>query len=148
MAGDGTLGTLGVGEIAARSGTTVSALHFFEREGLLTSARTAGNQRRYPRHTLRRVALILVGRRVGIPLADIRDALEGLPSDRAPTVQEWQQVSDRWQADLDRRIRLLQRLRDDLTGCIGCGCLSLTRCALINPDDTLGQQGPGPRTLA
>jgi MerR family transcriptional regulator, redox-sensitive transcriptional activator SoxR len=140
--------TLSVGELAARSGTTVSALHFFEREGLLTSTRTPGNQRRYLRHTLRRVALILVGRRVGIPLADIRDALAALPADRAPTVEEWQRLSDCWRADLDNRVRRLEQLRDDLTGCIGCGCLSLARCTFINPDDTLGREGPGPRTLS
>lgn len=139
--------TLTVGQLAARSGTTVSALHFFEREGLLASTRTSGNQRRYPRHTLRRVALILVGRRVGIPLADIRAALDTLPTDRAPTPEEWQRLSDAWRDDLDERIRRLEQLRDDLTGCIGCGCLSLTRCTLINPNDQLAVEGPGPRRL-
>jgi len=139
--------TLTVGQLATRSGTTVSALHFFEREGLLASTRTSGNQRRYPRHTLRRVALVLVGRRVGIPLADIKTALDTLPTDRAPTTEEWQRLSDAWRAGLDQRIRRLEQLRDDLTGCIGCGCLSLTRCTLINPDDRLAAEGPGPRRL-
>jgi len=139
--------TLTVGQLATRSGTTVSALHFFEREGLLSSTRTSGNQRRYPRHTLRRVALVLVGRRVGIPLADIGAALDTLPADRAPTTEEWQRLSDAWRAGLDQRIRRLEQLRDDLTGCIGCGCLSLTRCTLINPDDQLAAEGHGPRRL-
>lgn len=139
--------TLSVGQLAARSGTTVSALHFFEREGLLSSTRTSGNQRRYPRSALRRVALVLVGRRVGIPLAEIRTALARLPPDRAPTTQEWKLLSDSWRDGLDQRIRRLEQLRDDLTGCIGCGCLSLTRCTLINPEDELSSEGAGPRRL-
>lgn len=139
--------TLSVGELASRSGTTVSALHFFEREGLLASTRTPGNQRRYPRHTLRRVAVILIGRRVGIPLVDIRHALTVLPVDRVPSTHEWQALSDTWRNDLDQRIARLEQLRDQLTGCIGCGCLSLTQCALVNPDDTLAHEGPGPRRL-
>ena len=136
------------GELAARSGVAVSALHFYERQGLIRSRRTAGNQRRYPRETLRRVAFVRVSQRVGIPLAEIRAVLDTLPAGRTPGRKEWATLSARWRDDLDRRIEQLVRLRDDLTDCIGCGCLSLDRCALANPDDELGDQGPGPRLLA
>ncbi|MDQ3614213.1 MAG: redox-sensitive transcriptional activator SoxR [Chloroflexota bacterium] len=135
-------------ELAERSGIAISALHFYERKGLITSWRTAGNARRYPRETLRRVAFIRVSQRVGIPLADIRDALDTLPQDRAPRREEWAALSARWRPDLDARIQQLQRLRDDLTDCIGCGCMSLRRCVLANPHDALGEEGPGPRRLA
>ena len=138
---------LTVGELAARSGVAVSALHFYERQGLLTSRRTAGNQRRYRRDALRRVALIRIAQRAGIPLADIRSALAGLPDGRTPTLGDWQRLARGWQADLDRRIRHLQQLRDGFTDCIGCGCLSIDRCALANPGDELGTRGPGPRRL-
>jgi MerR family transcriptional regulator, redox-sensitive transcriptional activator SoxR len=138
---------LSPGQLAARSGVAVSALHFYEREGLITSRRTSGNQRRYPRETLRRVAFIRVSQRVGIPLAEIRAALETLPHGKTPGREEWARLSSRWRADLDRRIAQLERLRDDLTYCIGCGCLSLDLCALANPGDRLGEQGPGPRLL-
>ena len=136
------------GQLAARSGVAVSALHFYERQGLIASRRTAGNQRRYPRETLRRVAFIRVSQRVGIPLADIRAALDTLPSDRAPGREEWERVSSRWRHELDRRIEQFVRLRDDLTDCIGCGCLSLDRCLLANPGDRLGERGPGPHRFA
>jgi MerR family transcriptional regulator, redox-sensitive transcriptional activator SoxR len=135
------------GQLAARSGVAVSALHFYERQGLIKSRRTAGNQRRYPRETLRRVAFIRVSQRVGIPLAEIRAALETLPEGKTPGRAEWERLSARWRNDLDRRIAQLVRLRDELTNCIGCGCLSLDRCALANPFDRLGEQGPGPRLL-
>jgi MerR family transcriptional regulator, redox-sensitive transcriptional activator SoxR len=141
-------GELTPGELAARSGVAVSALHFYERQGLIQSRRTTGNQRRYPRETLRRVAFIRVSQRVGIPLAEIRKALDTLPEGRTPGREEWETLSALWRTDLDRRIEQLVRLRDDLTGCIGCGCLSLDRCTLFNPQDTLGDQGPGPRLLA
>ena len=143
-----TRGELTPGELAARSGVAISALHFYERQGLIRSRRTAGNQRRYPRETLRRVAFVRVSQRVGIPLAEIRAALETLPEGRTPSREDWAKLSARWRADLDRRIEQLVRLRDDLTGCIGCGCLSLDRCALANPHDELGERGPGPRLLA
>jgi len=136
------------GQLAERSGVAVSALHFYERQGLIQSRRTAGNQRRYPRETLRRVALIRVSQRVGIPLAEIRAALDTLPNGRTPDREDWAELSSRWRNDLDRRIAQLVRLRDELTNCIGCGCLSLDRCALSNPYDKLGDQGPGPRRLA
>jgi MerR family redox-sensitive transcriptional activator SoxR len=136
------------GELSARSGVSISALHFYERKGLIHSRRTPGNQRRYPRETLRRVAFIRVSQRVGIPLAEIRAALDTLPEGRTPSREDWERLSERWRRDLDRRIEQLIRLRDDLTNCIGCGCLSLDRCALANPRDRLGDEGPGPRLLA
>ena len=135
------------GELAARGGVAVSALHFYERQGLIRSRRTAGNQRRYPRETLRRVAFIRVSQRVGIPLAEIRAALETLPEGRTPGREDWARLSARWRDDLDGRIAQLERLRDDLTSCIGCGCLSLDRCALANPDDALAARGPGAHLL-
>ena len=138
---------LSVGELAARSGLAISALHFYERRGLITAARTAGNQRRYPRATLRRVAVIRIAVRLGIPLAVVADALAQLPDGAVPTSADWQRLSTRWRADLDDRIDQLTRLRDDLGGCIGCGCLSLERCTLFNPDDNLGDRGPGAHTL-
>ncbi|WP_255951417.1 redox-sensitive transcriptional activator SoxR [Streptomyces odontomachi] len=138
---------LTVGELADRSGVAASALRFYEREGLISSRRTSGNQRRYSRDTLRRVAFIRTSQRLGIPLAAIREALGLLPEDRTPTRQDWARISERWRADLDERIRTLQRLRDDLSECIGCGCLSLDRCALSNPYDRLSTHGPGPRRL-
>ncbi len=138
---------LTVGEVAARSGVAVSALHFYERQGLISSRRTSGNQRRYRRDVLRRVSFIRVSQRVGIPLARIAEALATLPTGRAPNVRDWERLSRTWRTDLDARIEQLQRLRDDLTDCIGCGCLSLSRCVLANPEDTLGEAGPGPRRL-
>jgi MerR family redox-sensitive transcriptional activator SoxR len=138
---------LTVGELAARSGVAVSALHFYERKGLITSRRTHGNQRRYRRDMLRRVALIRVAQRVGIPLAQIRTALDQLPDNRTPNREDWARLSRGWQAELDRRITHLQQLRDELTGCIGCGCLSIDVCKMANPQDVLGEHGSGPRQL-
>jgi MerR family redox-sensitive transcriptional activator SoxR len=138
---------LTVGQVAARSGVAVSALHFYERKGLIRSRRTTGNQRRYPRDVLRRVAFIRVSQRVGIPLGDIRAALSELPEERTPTPRDWARLSSAWRGELDARITQLQKLRDDLTGCIGCGCLSLGHCRLANPDDRLGARGPGPHRL-
>jgi len=137
-----------VGQLAARSGVTVSALHFYEARGLITARRTAGNQRRYPRAMLRRVAFIRASQRVGIPLARISEALDTLPARRTPTTRDWARLSAAWRQDLDDRIAALQDLRDRLTGCIGCGCLSLTDCRLANPDDTLGASGSGARRLS
>lgn len=131
------------GELSVRSGVAVSALHFYEREGLIASRRTGGNQRRYPRDTLRRVAFIRMSQRLGIPLARIREALATLPSNRVPTSKDWAKLSEGWREDLDQRILHLQRLRDNLAGCIGCGCLSLKVCALANPGDVLADEGPG-----
>ncbi|MDD0842894.1 redox-sensitive transcriptional activator SoxR [Pseudomonas sp. Gutcm_11s] len=134
---------LSVGELARRSGVAVSALHFYEAKGLIVSARNAGNQRRYPREALRRVAVIKVAQRVGIPLAEIAEALSSLPQGRNPTAADWAALSARWREDLEQRIAKLQLLRDQLDGCIGCGCLSLEACPLRNPGDQLAEQGPG-----
>ncbi|CDO06985.1 redox-sensitive transcriptional activator SoxR [Mycolicibacterium cosmeticum] len=135
------------GELAHRSGVAVSALHFYEREGLIASRRTSGNQRRYPRETLRRVAFIRMSQRLGIPLARIREALASLPTDRVPTSKDWAKLSAGWRHDLDERILHLERLRDNLADCIGCGCLSLKTCLLSNPGDMLSQHGPGAAKL-
>jgi MerR family transcriptional regulator, redox-sensitive transcriptional activator SoxR len=138
---------LTVGQLSARSGAAASALRFYEARGLIASRRTAGNQRRYPRHMLRRVAFIRASQRVGLPLATIKQALDQLGDSRTPTRSDWARLSAAWRDDLDARIAQLQRLRDNLTGCIGCGCLSLDTCKLANPDDRLGNDGPGARNL-
>jgi MerR family redox-sensitive transcriptional activator SoxR len=138
---------LTVGQLAARSGVAVSALHFYERQGLIGSRRTAGNQRRYKRDALRRVALIRIAQRVGIPLADVAAVLALLPDGRNPTRHDWQRISQSWRDELDQRIRHLQQLRDDFTDCVGCGCLSIDRCRLANPYDQLSKSGAGPRRL-
>src|ERR1700737_446937 len=135
------------GELAKRSGVAISALHFYEREGLITSRRTTGNQRRYSRDSLRRVAFIRMSHRLGIPLAKVRDALATLPTTRTPTSKDWARLPAGWRQALDARIVHLQRLRDNLADCIGCGCLSLKSCALSNPGDVLAAQGPGPVRL-
>ena len=136
-----------VGQIADRAGVAVSALHFYERNGLITSTRNTGNQRRYTRDTLRRIAFIRASQRVGIPLADIRAALDQLPQQRTPNAEDWAELAKRWHARLNENIDQLTRLRDDLTNCIGCGCLSLTTCHLTNQYDTMSQEGPGARRL-
>ncbi len=138
---------LTVGEVAARSGVAVSTLHFYESAGLIHSWRNSGNQRRYAREVLRRVAVIRVAQRAGISLAGIRDALKTLPDQRTPTSDDWKRLSARWREDLNDRIARLTRLRDQLNGCIGCGCLSLGVCPLYNPADKLGKLGPGPQIL-
>ncbi|ENN89567.1 redox-sensitive transcriptional regulator-activator protein [Rhizobium freirei PRF 81] len=138
---------LTVGEVAARSGMAVSALHFYEAKGLIESQRSRGNQRRYPREVLRRVAIIKVAQRVGIPLAEVQAALQSLPQGRTPSAADWKVLSARWKDDLDARIRRLQGLRDQLDGCIGCGCLSMSSCPLRNPWDRLSEEGVGPRLL-
>jgi MerR family transcriptional regulator, redox-sensitive transcriptional activator SoxR len=135
------------GELADRAGVTVSALHFYEREGLISSRRTTGNQRRYHRDVLRRVAFIRFSQRLGISLHDIGAALETLPTGRTPTSEDWSQLSEQWRSDLDDRITRLQNLRDNLDGCIGCGCLSLQHCRLRNPLDRAAGLGAGPRYL-
>ena len=138
---------LTIGDMAARSGVAPSALRFYEREGLIRSTRTSGNQRRYQRAELRRVAFIKVSQQVGISLDEIRSALHSLPDGRTPTKADWARLSAHWRKELDSRIALMERLRDQLTGCIGCGCLSLKRCTLYNPDDRRAAEGPGPRAL-
>ena len=138
---------LSVGEVAERSGVAVSAIHFYETKGLIMSWRNQANQRRYPREVLRRVAIIKVAQRLGLPLASIKSALETLPRSRTPTDQDWRKLSARWHDELGERILKLTKLRDQLTGCIGCGCLSMKQCPLRNPSDELADEGPGPRLL-
>ncbi|RPK71591.1 redox-sensitive transcriptional activator SoxR [Streptomyces sp. NBC_01732] len=142
-----TLHELTVGQLSARSGAAVSALHFYEAKGLISSRRTSGNQRRYTRDALRRVAFIRAAQRVGIPLATIRDALAELPEERTPNRDDWARLSAAWRSELDDRIARLTRLRDHLTDCIGCGCLSLENCVLSNPDDVSGRQISGSRLM-
>jgi MerR family transcriptional regulator, redox-sensitive transcriptional activator SoxR len=138
---------LSVGEVAARSGVAVSTLHFYESKGLIRSWRNRGNQRRYAREVLRRVAIIKVAQRTGIPLASIRKALKALPGERTPTAEDWAKMSAAWRSELEERIQRLARLRDQLDGCIGCGCLSLGVCPLRNSFDKVSREGPGPRFL-
>jgi MerR family transcriptional regulator, redox-sensitive transcriptional activator SoxR len=138
---------LTIGELSARSGVAPSALRYYEQLGLIRADRTGGNQRRYERSELRRVAFIRVSQQIGVPLEEIREALNELPESRTPTKADWARLSRRWRARLDDRIALLTRLRDDLTGCIGCGCLSLQSCTLHNPADRVAALGPGPRML-
>lgn len=138
---------LTVGDVAVRTGLAVSAIHFYETQGLITSWRNQSNHRRYPREALRRVSIIKVAQRLGIPLASIKQAFDRLPKGRTPTDQDWRKLSARWHAELDARIARLTQLRDHLTGCIGCGCLSMKSCPLRNPWDELGAEGPGPRLL-
>lgn len=131
------------GEVARRSGVAVSALHFYESKGLIFSTRNSGNQRRYSRDVLRRVAIIKIAQRIGIPLASVSDSLENMPADKRMSAQEWGNLTQHWRDELDKRIETLTRLRNDLDGCIGCGCLSMRDCPLRNPGDLLGQQGSG-----
>ena len=138
---------LTVGEVARRSGVAVSTLHFYEPKGLISPWRSRGNQRRYERATLRRVAIIRVAQQLGIPLAEIGKRLASLPGDRTPDKADWGSLAAVWRAELDRRIAQLARLRDNLDGCIGCGCLSVDSCPLRNPEDVIAAEGPGPRYL-
>jgi MerR family transcriptional regulator, redox-sensitive transcriptional activator SoxR len=138
---------LTIGDFAARAGVATSALRYYEKEGLIRSTRTGGNQRRFERSELRRVAFIRIAQQVGISLDEIRAALAELPDSRTPTRADWARLSAHWRRRLDERIALMERLRDELTGCIGCGCLSLKRCSLYNPGDRLAATGSGPRIL-
>jgi MerR family transcriptional regulator, redox-sensitive transcriptional activator SoxR len=138
---------LTIGELSARSGVSQSALRFYERKGLIAAERSHGNQRRYPRVTLRRVALVQAGKAAGIPLERIRAALDTLPAGRSPGKREWERLSRTWAAELDERIETLTAIRGRLTTCIGCGCLSLKTCALLNPGDQAALLGPGARYL-
>jgi MerR family redox-sensitive transcriptional activator SoxR len=138
---------LTVGEVAARSGIRVSAVHFYENKGLIHAARSSGNQRRFAREVLRRIAVIKVAQRAGIPLIRIKQAFSELPAHRAPTKDDWERLSAEWREELDGRISRLTRLRDQMDRCIGCGCLSTIHCPLRNPDDALAAEGPGPRLL-
>lgn len=136
---------LTIGELAQRTGVASSALRFYEARGLIRSERTAAGHRRYPRATTRRLAFIVFAQRVGLTLDEIKGELDRLPADRPPTREEWSRLSRPWDARIAERIAELQRLRRGLTDCIGCGCLSLESCAILNPDDRLAAHGPGPR---
>lgn len=138
---------LTIGELADRSGVATSALRFYESRGLIESERTDGNQRRFTRATLRRVALIRAGQEVGLTLSELGEALETLPHGRTPTKSDWQRLSRSWRSQLDTQIEELIALRDELTDCIGCGCLSLKSCAIFNPGDAASDLGTGPRFL-
>ncbi|WP_406039747.1 redox-sensitive transcriptional activator SoxR [Micromonospora sp. NBC_00898] len=139
--------SLTIGQLSDRSGVAPSALRYYERLGLIRAERTGGNQRRYARSELRRVAFVRISQQVGVSLEEIREALDALPSSRTPTPDDWAALSRVWRERLDEKIRLLGKLRDDLDGCIGCGCLSLQRCALYNPGDSLAAEGPGARLM-
>lgn len=138
---------LTIGEMSRRTGVAVSALRYYEELGLIASVRTRGNQRRFARHMLRRVSLVTVGKNLGIPLADVQGAFASVPLDRTPSHQDWQRASRAWKKTLEERRRGIERLEHELTGCIGCGCLSMKACALLNPDDALAETGAGPRRL-
>jgi len=136
---------LTIGEVAQRSGVAASALRFYEERGLIASERAGSGHRRFPRAVLRRIAFVVFAQRVGLTLEEIGAELAKLPPGRAPTPRDWSRLSSGWTERIDQRIAELERLRDSLTSCIGCGCLSLDRCSLSNPDDRAGRAGPGPR---
>jgi len=136
-----------VGKVAQRCGVNVSTLHFYEQKGLIRSWRNAGNQRRYKADVLRRVSVIKAAQKMGISLKDIKQAFATLPDQRTPTVNDWKKLSSRWQGELNARIAYLERLRDSLTGCIGCGCLSMKNCPIYNEGDKLSAEGSGPVIL-
>ncbi|MBJ7556944.1 redox-sensitive transcriptional activator SoxR [Marinomonas spartinae] len=138
---------LTVGYMAKRCGVNVSTLHFYEEKGLIKSWRNQGNQRRYHRDTLRRVSVIKAAQKVGITLDNIKKALDSLPENRTPTKEDWQLLASNWNEELNARIAYLENLRDSLTSCIGCGCLSLTQCPIYNDQDKLATEGTGPILL-
>ena len=138
---------LSIGQVSERTGVAISALRYYEKEGLLRADRTGGGQRRYPREVIRRISFVRIAQQVGLSLEEIRDALTALPNDRTPTKADWARLSSAWRSRLDDQIASLVRLRDDLTSCIGCGCLSLKACSLYNPGDLAASLGTGPRYL-
>lgn len=140
-------GVMSVGELSARSGVAASALRFYEAEGLLRADRSTGHQRRYPRSALRRVAFVRAAQRVGLSLDEIREALDALPGSRTPTKGDWTLLSRRWRNRLTQQIENLEMLRDNLDGCIGCGCLSMRQCSIYNPQDRAADRGAGARYL-
>ena len=139
--------SLSVGQVSERSGVPISTLHFYEKKGLIRSSRNAGNQRRFPRHTLRRLAVIRIAQSLGISLAEIRENLAELPHGHPPTAADWERLSVKWRTRLDSRIQQMIALRDKLNTCIGCGCLSVKDCPLRNPDDLAATLGPGARAF-
>jgi MerR family transcriptional regulator, redox-sensitive transcriptional activator SoxR len=138
---------LTIGELSARTGVAASALRYYEKEELIHATRSEGGQRRYPRETIRRVSFVRVAQGVGLSLEEIRAALASLPDNRTPTQRDWQRLSAAWRPRLDAQIALLERLRDRLDGCIGCGCLSMRSCSFLNPADEAARRGPGPRFI-
>lgn len=138
---------LGIGEVVTRTGVPISALHFYERQGLIDAERGSGNHRLYRRHMLRRISLILVAKRIGVPLTEVAEIFVSLPDEQAPTQDQWTQVSRRWRRRLENQRHMIESLERELIGCIGCGCLSMKACGLINPDDDLRNRGPGPVRL-
>ncbi|MGI8806516.1 MAG: redox-sensitive transcriptional activator SoxR [Acidimicrobiales bacterium] len=138
---------LTIGALAERTGVATSALRFYEAEGLIASTRTGGGQRRYRRETIRRVSFVRIAQQVGLSLDEVRGALATLPDDRTPDRRDWERLSRSWRPRIDARIAMLERLRDRLDGCIGCGCLSLKVCRLANPGDAAAEAGPGPRYI-
>tara|TARA_A100001391_G_scaffold78331_1_gene50622 strand:- start:85732 stop:86202 length:471 start_codon:yes stop_codon:yes gene_type:complete len=140
-------GTIGIGQLAARTGVAVSALRFYEEKGLIRSIRTSGNQRRFLRSDIRRVSFVLIAQKLGLSLTEIEEQLASLPEGRTPSVLDWRQLSQRMRAAIDEKITLLTRTRAKLDDCIGCGCLSLDKCQLYNKDDRMGTTGTGPRMV-
>ncbi|MBN9631492.1 MAG: redox-sensitive transcriptional activator SoxR [Actinobacteria bacterium] len=138
---------LTIGEVVRRTGVSASALHFYERKGLIHSQRTPGGTRLYPRHMERRIAIIQVAKRLGIPLSEVADQFESLPRDRMPSLRDWNRLNEHWRAKLTARQRELERLQSEMSQCIGCGCVSLSVCLVMNPGDILGQDGQGARRL-
>lgn len=138
---------LSIGEVSRRTGVAPSALRYYEDLGLIASVRTSGNQRRYARHMLRRVSLVSVAKRLGVPLSDVQDAFRSVPLSQTPSHEDWQRASRRWKKQLEERRRGIERLEHELTGCIGCGCLAMKACALLNPEDELAVTGAGARRL-
>jgi MerR family redox-sensitive transcriptional activator SoxR len=138
---------LSIGALSERTGVAHSALRFYEAEGLVHATRSHGGQRRYPRDVLRRVSFIRIAQQVGLTLDEIRAALSSLPDNRTPNKHDWERLSTSWRPRLDAQIAMLERLRDRLTGCIGCGCLSLQACRILNPGDAAAERGPGPRYI-
>ncbi|MGJ3403216.1 redox-sensitive transcriptional activator SoxR [Glutamicibacter sp. Je.9.36] len=138
---------LSIGQVSERTGVARSALHYYEDIGLIASMRTAGNQRRYPRHLLRRISLISVGSKLGIPLSDIKRALAPVPMGKIPEERDWLRATEEWKKVLEARRRAIEELEDRLMGCIGCGCLSMQACSLLNPEDQLAREGVGARRL-
>jgi len=132
-----------VGQVAKRCGVKVSTLHFYEQKGLIQSSRNNGNQRRYKAEVLRRIAVIKAAQKIGISLSSIKSAFAALPDNRTPSMQDWQLLSSAWRDELNARITYMEKLRDSLTGCIGCGCLSMTNCPIYNPEDRLSVEGSG-----
>lgn len=147
MPGNSNQGLLSIGEVAGRTGLAVSAIRYYDDEGLVAARRTPGGKRMFLRSDIRRLSFILIAQQLGFSLDDIRTQLRQLPLERTPTKRDWEKISRGFRAHLDARIGMLERLRDRLDGCIGCGCLSLESCRLYNPGDRAGQTGTGPRLV-